>query len=149
MDDLIKKSIRLEKYPLSMLISQFERAHIKDVKEQSKIIQKIQKIKRPHLHGRHNAMLIGWTGMPGVGKSSLLHAVCIKILEGKENLRIGVLAIDPTSHISGGSFLGDRTRVPLPLERKEAFFSVSSNGIDFRRAWQIYFSGYPSYARIF
>ncbi len=122
MDNLIKNSVRLEKYPLSVLISKFEKDQIEDVKIQANMLQKIQDIKMPHLYGRTHAMVIGWTGMPGVGKSSLLHTVCTNMLEKHESLRIGILAIDPTSHISGGSFLGDRTRIRFPVKENRIFF---------------------------
>ncbi len=51
---------------------------------------------------------IGWSGSPGVGKSSIIEALGLEICK---NHKLAVLAIDPTSNISGGSILGDKSRM--------------------------------------
>jgi LAO/AO transport system kinase len=56
-----------------------------------------------------NAIRIGFTGPPGAGKSSLVTAY-VKLLR-RQNRRVGVLAVDPTSPFSGGALLGDRVRM--------------------------------------
>ena len=56
--------------------------------------------------------LIGLTGPPGVGKSTLTAAL-IRHWRG-EGLTVGVLAVDPTSPFSGGAVLGDRLRMITP-----------------------------------
>jgi len=55
------------------------------------------------------AQVVGVTGPPGVGKSTLLGAL-IALWRG-EGLSIGVIAVDPSSKRSGGALLGDRTRL--------------------------------------
>lgn len=58
---------------------------------------------------RREALRIGLSGTPGVGKSTFIEAFgCILTAEGK---RIAVLAVDPSSARSGGSILGDKTRM--------------------------------------
>lgn len=60
---------------------------------------------------RHSAQVPWWgfTGPPGVGKSTLIDALLIRLrARGK---RVGVVAVDPTSPLSGGAFLGDRVRM--------------------------------------
>ncbi|TXC78553.1 methylmalonyl Co-A mutase-associated GTPase MeaB [Luteibaculum oceani] len=57
-----------------------------------------------------NAKRIGITGVPGVGKSSFLEAFGMYLVE-QYQLKIAVLAIDPSSVSSGGSILGDKTRM--------------------------------------
>ena len=52
---------------------------------------------------------LGITGPPGVGKSTLISALAKERLQGGR--RIGIVAIDPTSPLSGGSILGDRVRM--------------------------------------
>lgn len=57
-----------------------------------------------------NAIRIGITGAPGVGKSTFIEAFGLYLVSiGK---RVAVLAVDPSSGISGGSILGDKTRMP-------------------------------------
>ncbi len=55
------------------------------------------------------ATIIGITGSPGVGKSTLVDQL-ISYYRG-QGLRIGIVAIDPSSPVSGGAFLGDRIRM--------------------------------------
>jgi LAO/AO transport system kinase len=56
-----------------------------------------------------NAYVIGITGAPGVGKSTLVDQM-VNLLR-KRNKTVGVLAVDPTSPFSGGAILGDRVRM--------------------------------------
>ena len=58
---------------------------------------------------RRGAYLLGITGPPGAGKSTLVDAL-IAVLR-RRGQRVGVLAIDPTSPFSGGAILGDRVRM--------------------------------------
>jgi LAO/AO transport system kinase len=59
--------------------------------------------------GAGAAMRIGITGVPGVGKSTLIDALGSNLIAGGH--RIAVLAVDPSSKSSGGSILGDKTRM--------------------------------------
>lgn len=56
-----------------------------------------------------NSFRIGVTGVPGVGKSTFIDAIGEQLLEN--NSRLAILAIDPSSQISKGSILGDKTRM--------------------------------------
>jgi len=56
-----------------------------------------------------NAIRVGITGVPGVGKSTFIEALGLFLLRGGR--RVAVLAVDPSSGISGGSILGDKTRM--------------------------------------
>ena len=66
-----------------------------------------------------NAIKIGITGPPGSGKSSLMNML-IPILRDNK-LSVGVIAIDPSSPITGGSFLGDRVRIKNAIDDKHVF----------------------------
>lgn len=66
---------------------------------------------------------LGVSGVPGAGKSTLIDALGKHAIEAKHKL--GVLAIDPSSQLSGGSVLGDRTRMTQLSRTPEAFVRPS------------------------
>ncbi|MFN3942506.1 MAG: methylmalonyl Co-A mutase-associated GTPase MeaB [Flavobacterium sp.] len=69
---------------------------------------------------------IGITGVPGVGKSTFIEAFGTYLTE--LGLRIAVLAIDPSSSISKGSILGDKTRMEQLARNPRAFIRPSASG---------------------
>ncbi len=58
-----------------------------------------------------NGYLIGVTGAPGTGKSTLVNQLALQIRSSFPEAKIAILAIDPTSPFSGGAVLGDRVRM--------------------------------------
>ncbi len=66
---------------------------------------------------------VGITGVPGVGKSTFIEALGLHLIE--KGHRVAVLAIDPSSSVSGGSILGDKTRMEHLSQREEAFIRPS------------------------
>lgn len=66
-----------------------------------------------------DTLRIGISGPPGVGKSTLIEKLGLKLIANKH--RVAVLAVDPSSEKSGGSILGDKTRME-ELSRAEAAF---------------------------
>jgi len=75
------------------------------------------------------AHLVGITGSPGTGKSSLANQLAKAIRKEKKAPRIAVLAVDPTSPFTGGAILGDRVRM-RDLHGDEGIFirSMASRG---------------------
>jgi len=72
------------------------------------------------------ALRIGISGAPGVGKSTFIEAFGLYLIaHGK---RPAVLAVDPSSRLSGGSILGDKTRMAELAKHKEAFIRPSPSG---------------------
>jgi LAO/AO transport system kinase len=69
------------------------------------------------------SLRIGITGVPGVGKSTFIEALGLYLIE--QGHRVAVLAVDPSSSISGGSILGDKTRMERLSQRAEAFIRPS------------------------
>ncbi len=69
---------------------------------------------------------IGITGMPGAGKSTLIEALGCFLVE--KGFKVAVLAVDPTSSITRGSILGDKTRMEKLSRRKNAFIRPSPSG---------------------
>src|SRR5229473_7781574 len=70
---------------------------------------------------------LGITGVPGVGKSTFIEALGMHIIRERDE-RIAVLAIDPSSPLSGGSILGDKTRMPQLGTNDSAFIRPSPSG---------------------
>jgi LAO/AO transport system kinase len=72
------------------------------------------------------SLRIGITGVPGVGKSTFIETFGNRLIDFGE--RIAVLTVDPSSAISGGSILGDKTRMETLSRRREAFIRPSPAG---------------------
>jgi len=70
---------------------------------------------------------IGITGVPGVGKSTFIDNLGMRLLDAGH--RVAVLAIDPTSQLSGGSILGDKTRMQRLALDPRAFVRPSPSGL--------------------
>lgn len=76
---------------------------------------------------KHDSYIIGITGSPGVGKSTLIGIICKKLLD--EGKTIGIICVDPTSPFSGGAFLGDRVRMTdISLHPNVFMRSLASRG---------------------
>ncbi len=80
--------------------------------------------------GAAAGLVVGVTGAPGVGKSSLLACLVEALLAGDARVRVAVLAIDPSSAVSGGAMLGDRVRARLPASERRVYFRSQASGGD-------------------
>jgi GTPase len=79
---------------------------------------------RPYLG---HAVVVGVTGPPGAGKSTLLNAYTRHLRE--QGKSVGIIAVDPSSPISGGAILGDRIRMTAALDDDGVFMrSLASRG---------------------
>jgi LAO/AO transport system kinase len=79
---------------------------------------------RPHLG---HALVAGFTGPPGAGKSTLLNAYTRHLRS--ESKTVGIIAVDPSSPISGGAILGDRIRMTAAHDDDGVFMrSLASRG---------------------
>jgi LAO/AO transport system kinase len=72
------------------------------------------------------AKRIGITGVPGVGKSTFIESFGLELIQ--KGLKIAVLAIDPSSSVSGGSILGDKTRMEQLSQEMAVFIRPSAAG---------------------
>ncbi len=69
------------------------------------------------------SLRIGLSGVPGVGKSTLIESLGLWLIQ--QGHKVAVLAIDPSSTVSGGSILGDKTRMEQLSVQKNAFIRPS------------------------
>ena len=94
------------------------------VEDASPVLREVAELLTPHT-GR--AEIVGITGSPGVGKSTSTSAIVTAFR--KQNLRVGVLAIDPSSPFSGGALLGDRVRMQEHATDDQVYIrSMASRG---------------------
>ena len=101
---------------LSKAITIVESDNVKDISNSNKIISSC-------LKNRTNSIRIGITGIPGVGKSTFIEAFGNQLT--KQGHKVAVLAIDPTSTVSRGSIMGDKTRMNTLVNNKNAFIRPS------------------------
>jgi len=73
-----------------------------------------------------NVVRIGITGVPGVGKSTFIENFGMMLI--REKHQVAVLAVDPSSKKSGGSIMGDKTRMEKLSVEKDAFIRPSPSG---------------------
>ena len=88
--------------------------------------KRIKKLLKKIFKNTGNSIIIGITGPAGAGKSSLINktAVAMKKLGTKP----AVLAVDPTSHVTGGAILGDRVRMTESTDSGTYIRSIASRG---------------------
>ncbi len=72
------------------------------------------------------AVRVGITGVPGAGKSTFIDALGLRLIE--QGHRVAVVAVDPSSRRTGGSILGDRTRMGRLAASDDAFVRPSPSG---------------------
>ncbi|MDP8220927.1 MAG: methylmalonyl Co-A mutase-associated GTPase MeaB [Candidatus Stygibacter frigidus] len=85
-----------------------------------------QEVLRQLLPHTGKSLRIGITGVPGAGKSSFIEALGCQLM--KEDLHLAVLAVDPSSSLSKGSVLGDKTRMEMLSRHQNCFIRPSPSG---------------------
>ena len=87
------------------------------------LLEALREASPPHGGG---ALRIGISGVPGVGKSTFIEAFGLHLIE--QGHRLAVLAVDPSSGITGGSILGDKTRMEELSRNPAAYIRPSPTG---------------------
>jgi LAO/AO transport system kinase len=113
-EELIAKFKQKDRRALARLISLVEN----DPELASKIFEKFDRT--------NGAYVVGITGAPGVGKSTLINQIAQKLVE--EGKTVGIISVDPSSPFTGGAFLGDRIRMSGVNQQKVFMRSMASRG---------------------
>lgn len=117
--ELIEGIIKGNKTALSRAITLIESKNQEHLKKANTIIDACLKEQK-------NTLRIGITGVPGVGKSTFIEVFGTYLTSlGK---KVAVLAVDPTSSLSKGSILGDKTRMEALVKDDDAFIRPSPSG---------------------
>ena len=118
--DTLAAAIRAgERRALARAITLVESTHSEDRRRADELMATL-------LPATGGSIRVGITGVPGVGKSSFIETFGLHLIEAGH--RIAVLAVDPSSRRSGGSILGDKTRMEELSRHPSAFIRPSPAG---------------------
>ena len=106
---------------LSSAITLIESASEKDESDARKLLNAVLPVEK-------SAFVIGVSGVPGVGKSTFLESYCSFLLDRNSETRLAILAVDPSSELSKGSILGDKTRMESIGKSDRVFIRPSASG---------------------
>ena len=116
--EIVEKIKKGDRRSLSRAITLAESTRKDHQQYSKKIIQRLSS------HPK-NSVKIGLTGAPGVGKSTFIETLGLQLIQ--KGKKVAVLAIDPSSAKTGGSILGDKTRMELLSKEPNAFIRPSPN----------------------
>ena len=116
---LFQKILEQDKAALSKAITLIESGQVQHREKAGLLVEKC-------LPYANRSIRIGITGVPGVGKSTFIEAFGSYLADSDK--KVAVLAVDPTSTVSGGSILGDKTRMENLVNHKNAFIRPSPSG---------------------
>ena len=117
--DLINSLLNGNITALSQAITIIESKHTKHQEQAHQIV----KACLPHAN---KSVRIGITGVPGVGKSTFIEAFGNYLTT--QDKKVAVLAVDPSSSLTKGSILGDKTRMEALVKNKNAYIRPSASG---------------------
>lgn len=118
-DDYVEGVARGDRMTLSRAITLIESNSPRHFAKAQRVLQRL-------LPRTGKALRIGITGVPGAGKSTMIEAFGNMLCD--EGHKVAVLTVDPTSSVTKGSILGDKTRMGTLSRRPEAFIRPSPAG---------------------
>lgn len=118
-DDYVEGVLSGDRVMLARAITLIESS----AKKHRDLAEEVLKRLMPHTG---NSIRVGITGVPGAGKSTLIEAFGSMLCE--DGHKVAVLAIDPSSSVTGGSILGDKTRMEKLARNPRAFVRPSPSG---------------------
>ncbi len=118
-NELAESLLQGDRRALAKAITLVESTHPVHREQASQLLDRIM----PYIG---NSIRLGISGVPGVGKSTFIEAFGGHVIE--QGHKVAVLAVDPTSAVSGGSILGDKTRMEALSRNDRAFIRPSPAG---------------------
>ena len=115
-DPLIPSALALHKRAVGHLVTVFEDPRAAAGPRRARVLAALDRL------STRRGRVIGITGAPGAGKSTLLGELATRLIAAAPGRAVAVLAVDPSSPVSGGALLGDRTRVRFPPGERRLFF---------------------------
>ncbi|HXM39602.1 MAG TPA: methylmalonyl Co-A mutase-associated GTPase MeaB [Bryobacteraceae bacterium] len=119
-DAYVEGVLRGDRTILSRAITLIESLHAEDLELAQDVLEQC-------LPYSGDSIRVGITGVPGAGKSSLIEVLGV-YLPGRRAEKVAVLAVDPSSQVSRGSILGDKTRMETLANDDRAFIRPSPSG---------------------
>ena len=116
MDDLVAGVLAGDRTAMGRAITLVESTRPEDRQQAQALLADLL----PHAGGAHR---VGISGVPGAGKSTLIDSLGTRLIQVGH--RVGVLAVDPSSMVTGGSILGDKTRMATLAAGENAFIRPS------------------------
>ncbi len=122
--EIARNALRGGRYPVARLVSLLEDTRPTATPARDEALVTLESSARARAH---HGQVIGLTGSPGSGKSSLLSGLADRMTTIDPEIRVAIVAVDPSSPTSKGALLGDRTRMsPSPNHSRIFFRSQAS-----------------------
>lgn len=118
-DELVKGVLSNDRNLLARCITLIESNSPKHHEKSSAVLDKL-------LPYSGNSVRVGISGVPGAGKSTIIEALGLSLIE--KGHKVAVLTVDPSSSISKGSILGDKTRMENLSREEKCFIRPSPSG---------------------
>ncbi|MFW5702275.1 MAG: methylmalonyl-CoA mutase family protein, partial [Bacteroidota bacterium] len=120
-EDVIRRNTEMEHYHIARQLT-----YLENFAEDDPEIGRVRELYKKHDQGK--SIVLGFTGTGGSGKSSLIDELIGRFLAYTDDVRVGVLAVDPTKSRTGGALLGDRIRYNQIYNDRVYFRSFATRG---------------------
>jgi len=125
MSKRVEQALALDKRSIGQLVTLFEDGRTEAASARKGVLAELAAAPVTR-----RARFVGVAGTPGAGKSTLIGELGLRLIRDSPDVAVAVLAVDPTSHVSGGALLGDRTRVRFPADEDRLFFRSQATDLD-------------------